>query len=67
MASIKLWYQIRDLGDGSSTVKLFLTEKEAWEGLDEDGFAPHEDIPYQIDSTTLSSKDLMGHIHDEGS
>lgn len=66
MQKLKLWYQIIDLGDGSHTVKLFFTEDEAkWE-LDEDGFHPSNDIPYEVDEVTLSGN-ITSFITGEGS
>ena len=45
---IKVWIRTEDMGDGSSNVSLFPTEKLAKEGVDSDGFyIDEEDRQYQ--------------------
>lgn len=50
---IKVWTKITDLGDGSSSVRLYPTEALAREGLDEDGFEKYAEVPCEIDYTLV--------------
>lgn len=56
--NIKIWIKTTDLGDGSTSSKLFPTEAEARKGLDSEGFEEGANVPCEIESTVLSNADL---------
>ncbi len=51
---IKIWKQIVDCGDGSTTTNIFPTKEEAFEGYDEEGFdLEYPDIPIEVEEGVL--------------
>lgn len=54
MMKIRIWKQITDLGDGSSSTQIFASREEAYEGYDDEGFdLTYPEVPIEVDSEIL--------------